>query len=274
MPTYVEIICPDCQNGLCRLSRWRSHQERVAHPGQQAYRCCACSHRFIAAAADPGGKRHRRSLPALLIALPLAAGLAVGLWKLWPSVAESVQGLTRTAPDHASAPHVRIDKAAQEGDPEAQYRLARRLLHDRTRGQEGIREAVLWLRKAAEGGHSGAMLQLGKLHRTGVGVLQNFEQALQWLHRAASVGNADAMMELGRLYRSGTGVRQDLKLAYVWFNRAAAALHPEAQSERESLALRLSATELKEAQERSAMQAATSSPAAAAATAGSTGIPR
>lgn len=256
MPTYVEISCPDCHKGLCRVSRWRSHEEKIGHPGQQAYRCCACSHRFIAASGCNGRGNRRSPIVMLVVAAVLVTGLASGWWMLGPSLAQRLQGAGHAAQDEAAQSHARIAQAAQDGNHDAQYRLGKRLLHDRTRGQEGAREAVLWLKKAAEGGHVGAMLQLGKLHRTGVGVLQNFEQALHWLHRAASAGNPDAMMELGRLYRSGSGVRQDLKEAYVWFNRAAAALHAEAHVEREGLALRLSAAELKEAQERSAIQPA------------------
>lgn len=262
MPTYVEIICPACQQGLCRVSRWRSHQERVGNPGQKAYRCCACSHRFIAATPANGPRSARLPL-TVLAAVLLVAGLASGAGMLWPAVVQRLQQDAAPAAEAAAQSHARIAQAAQGGNHEAQYRLANRLLHDRTRGQEGTREAVLWLRKAAEGGHAGAMLQLGRLHRTGVGVLQNFEQAGHWLHRAAGAGHAEAMMELGRLYRSGTGVRQDLQQAYVWFNRAAAALHAEAQIERESIALRLSAAELKEAQERSAIQTATAPVASA-----------
>jgi TPR repeat protein len=201
----------------------------------------------------------------MLVAVLLVTGLASGLWMLGPSLAERLQGAGQAAPDEAAQSQARLAHAARDGNHEAQYRLAKRLLHDRSRGQEGTREGVLWLKKAAEGGHAGAMLHLGKLHRTGVGVLQNFEQARHWLQRAASAGNAEAMMELGRLYRSGSGVRQDLKQAYVWFNRAAAALHAEAHIEREGLALRLSAAELKEAQERSALQPAAQVTAASAA---------
>jgi TPR repeat protein len=96
------------------------------------------------------------------------------------------------------------------------------------------------------------MVQLGKLYRTGLGVLQNFDLAVDWMRKAAASGDAEGMMELGRLYRTGTGVKQDLIQAYVWFNRAAAALHNEALNERENVALRLSPAELKEAQVRSA----------------------
>lgn len=144
-------------------------------------------------------------------------------------------------------------KAAREGEAEAQYRLGRSLLYDTTRGKKGAAEAVEWLRKAADAGHTGAMVQLGRLYRTGLGVLQNFDLTVEWMHKAADRGDPEGMMEVGRLYRSGTGVKQDLIMAYAWFNRAAAALHTEAVNERDNVALRLSETELKQAQARSAM---------------------
>lgn len=143
-------------------------------------------------------------------------------------------------------------QAAQAGNSEAQYRLGKSMLYDNSLGTQGASEAVSWLRRAADNGHTGAMVQLGKLYRTGLGVLQNFELSMTWLRKAADSGDAEGMLELGRMYRSGTGVKQNLLEAYVWFNRAAAALHSEAVGERENVALKLRPEELQEAQRRSA----------------------
>lgn len=233
------------------MSRWRSHQEKVEHTGQRPYRCCICAHRFIATDSLVN-RRHWRGPVVVLLPALLSIGLGLGLWVLLPALPVMLQQPGENTQDEVTQADERLTTAARQGNPEAQYRLARVLLHDRSRGQQAAQEALQWLDRAAAGGHAAAMLQLGRLHRTGQGVLQNFDLAVHWTSRAASIGNTDAMMDLGRLYRSGTGVRQDLIEAYAWFNRAASALHVEALGERESLALRLSAAELKMAQERSA----------------------
>ncbi len=152
------------------------------------------------------------------------------------------------SPQAAIAVKSALEEAARNGDAEAQFRLGRAALLDTTRGKEGAAEAVAWLRQAATGGHTGAMLQLGKLYRSGVGMPQNYEYAGKWIRSAAEAGDSDAMVELGRLYRGGLGVGADPVQAYVWFNRAAAAMNIDGARERDGIALKLSPEELKSAQ--------------------------
>ena len=45
MPT-----CPRCDATDCRESPWKSEDERLAHPGERAWRCMSCVHRFHAPA--------------------------------------------------------------------------------------------------------------------------------------------------------------------------------------------------------------------------------
>lgn len=247
----LTVKCPNCDSTSCRESKWRSSREKAAHPGSHPYRCEDCSYRFIAPVHYlPSG---RGKLWAGVITLLVAAlgGLVIGLSHFQndrPSRDESASAPTTAVVTQAND----MLKAARQGDAEAQYRLGKSMLYDTTRGKEGAAEAVRWLKSAAASGHTGAMVQLGKLYRTGLGVLQNFDLTVEWMSKAAASGDPEGMMELGRLYRSGTGVKQDLIQAYAWFNRAAAALHTEAMVEREDIALRLSPAELKEAQARSA----------------------
>ena len=155
------------------------------------------------------------------------------------------------APNLVAAP-VPLDpytlRAAQEGDAEAQFRMAKTLLLDVVRGRENSAEAVRWLQSAAEKDSSGAMVHLGKLYRSGFGVLQDYDLAAKWIRTAAERGDADGMLELGRLYRDGVGFPRDPVRAYVWLNRAAAAQHLEAVRDRDDVARGLSADQLKEAQ--------------------------
>ena len=243
--------CPNCSGTACRESKWRSPREKAEHPGSHAYRCLDCSYRFIAHSTHlPAGNGRLTGAAAGLLVLVLG-GVALGVSHVLdrPDTGDQAQ---KTASAAASAEASATLQAAQAGNAEAQYRLGKSMLYDNTQGKQGAADAVSWLRRAADNGHTGAMVQLGKLYRTGLGVLQNFENSMSWLRKAAENGDAEGMLELGRMYRTGTGVKQDLVEAYVWFNRAAAALHSEAVGERESVALKLKPEELQRAQARSA----------------------
>ncbi len=138
--------------------------------------------------------------------------------------------------------------AAEQGDLEAQFRLGRNRLLEAAFDASKATEAVMWLTRAAEAGHSGAMTRLGSMYQKGMGVLQNFELALTWIERATRQGDPEAMLELGRIYRDGIGVDKDLVMAYVWFNRAAAANNYAAAREREVISMMLDREALLRAQ--------------------------
>lgn len=142
-------------------------------------------------------------------------------------------------------------KAAQGGDASAQFRVGEALLRVAVHNKVNSDQAIRWLQSSAESGNTKAMLQLGKLYRSGVGVLQNYGQSAKWIQTAASRGDAEAMLELGRLYRDGIGFAKSNKNAYVWFNRAAAIHNLDAVREREEVARALTTDELKEAQDMS-----------------------
>lgn len=146
-----------------------------------------------------------------------------------------------------------VRKAAEDGDPVAQFRIGEALFHDLARTDESSAQAVRWLQLSAENGNTDAMIFLGRLSRTGVGILQNFAQASVWIHTAAVRGSPEGMLEMGRLYRDGVGVEKDLIKAYVWFNRASAARNLDAVREREAIARILTPDELREAQRQSSV---------------------
>ena len=66
--------------------------------------------------------------------------------------------------------------------------------------------------------------------------------------RAASWTPGGSAAALGRLHRSGIGVERDAVQAYVWFNRAAALLNMDGVQERDNIAVKLGADELRRAQ--------------------------
>lgn len=142
-------------------------------------------------------------------------------------------------------------QAALDGDADAQFRVGKNLLFEASMDGRKAAEANKWLLMAARNGHSGAMIQLGRMYRSGIGALQNYAYAAQWIKRAAESGDAEGMLELGRLYRDGIGIEANPEKAYVWFNRAAAMHHADAARERDSIGRRLSPEQLARAQRRS-----------------------
>lgn len=261
MGVRATASCPKCDSTRCRPSRWSSHEEKSSNPGKHPYRCQSCSHRFIADAHAPSsGFGFRNTGLTATAAIVVIGAVTASVAVLWPD-GTAIENATPVARDTQGSGANSTLEAARGGDLEAQFRVGRAALLDTSRGKEGTVEGVTWLRRAADGGHSGAMLQLGKLYRSGVGVPQNYEYAEKWVRSAADAGNSEAMVELGRLYRSGLGVKADLVKAYVWFNRAAAAMDMEGVHERDLLALKLNAQELKTAQAESL--AAEESPAEA-----------
>ena len=104
------------------------------------------------------------------------------------------------------------------------------------------------VQKAAEQGDVDAQGLLGAMYFRGRGVAQDYKQAVAWYRKAAEQGDAKAQLLLGVMYDNGVGVVQDNKLAYVWSSVSAANGDVEAATNRDLFAKRLSPAVLAEAQ--------------------------
>ncbi|MBR2571639.1 MAG: SEL1-like repeat protein [Clostridia bacterium] len=111
-------------------------------------------------------------------------------------------------------------KAAELGDPDAQFRLGNMYYFGRDVAQD-YPEAAKWWRRAAEQGHAGAQANLGWLYERGYGVSQSYEEAAKWYRKAAEQGNMKAQFNLGVLYENGNGVAQNYEEAAKWYRKAA-----------------------------------------------------
>jgi len=192
-----------------------------------------------------------KELSKLAIPLGLASPVVILLLILWAWPAQ--------IPERSEAPGADVSvvitaadmKAAEDGNADAQFSVAASMLADAELNLAYSAKAVEFLQRAAESGHTRAMLTLGLLYRRGVGAPQNYSLAAKWIENAARRGEPLAMLEFGRLYREGIGVGKDAVRAYVWLNRAAAARNPDAVHERAEVARILSAEELRWAQDES-----------------------
>ncbi len=121
--------------------------------------------------------------------------------------------------------------AANAGDAEAQYRLAK--IYDASReGRHPNKEVVSWLEKSGGQGHMEAQLMLGKIYQFGRrGIPKDLSRARIWYDMAAAKGSKEAMLQIENLY----GNVQDgyVKAVYndedlSWLDASAKQGNPEA----------------------------------------------
>ncbi|MBL9087636.1 MAG: sel1 repeat family protein, partial [Planctomycetia bacterium] len=111
--------------------------------------------------------------------------------------------------------------AADAGDAGGMALLARLLTDGAPRGDRRRREAVAWLRRAAELGNFDDRTNLGVRLHEGDGVRRDDREAVRWYRLAAAHGCPSATANLGRCYHRGHGVPRSPRTAARWFRRAA-----------------------------------------------------
>lgn len=134
-------------------------------------------------------------------------------------------------------------KAAQQGDQEAQYALA----HLYFKGKKVERDDELgyhWLKISAENGYAKAQFEMGE-HRL---QKKDFKTAAHWYKKAASKGEKNAQYQIGMMYLRGQGVPQSYIHAYAWINIASANGSLGATQARELLVSQMTPDEVLQAQ--------------------------
>ena len=121
-----------------------------------------------------------------------------------------------------------LKRAAEQEHIEAQYNYAI-CLEEGTGVPMNKADALKWYRKAAEQGHADAQFAVASCYDFGEGVSQAPTEAVKWYALAAEQDHADAQYNLACCYETGTGVPQDATTAFQWFLRAAKLEHPIAQ---------------------------------------------
>lgn len=115
----------------------------------------------------------------------------------------------------------RIEKDAQLGDAQAQFRVANAYVEGTDHVAQDPRRAAHWFRRAAEQGHLESQCRLAAHYAEGLGVPRDPFEAAGWYRRAAEAGFADAQCALGSLYARGQGVNVDRVEALRWWGLAA-----------------------------------------------------
>ena len=109
-------------------------------------------------------------------------------------------------------------------------------------------QALRTLRGLASKNDVEAQYRLGSMHESGSNLTQSYIEAVKWYRLAAAGGHAKAQFSLASMYLNGFGVPQDFLKSHVWFNLAAIWGSAEAASNRETVAKRMSAQQVAEAQ--------------------------
>ena len=96
-------------------------------------------------------------------------------------------------------------------------------LAEYTNAKENYSLALNHFRKAAELGHTDAMVELSGMYGEGKGVAQNNSEMINWLKKAVECNNPLAFYGLGAMYLAGNGVPQNYGEAFKYFEKASAA---------------------------------------------------
>ena len=115
--------------------------------------------------------------------------------------------------------------------------------------EEADFEAALrkW-RVLAEQGFAEPQFNLGVMHHSGMGVVQNYSEAVKWYRKAAEQGYAEAQFNLGMMYANGDGVIQSMIYAYMWLNISASNGSAGAAKGKELVEQKMTAQDISKAQ--------------------------
>ena len=143
---------------------------------------------------------------------------------------------------------------AEGGDAEAQFALG--LKFSMEGKARDFSQAAEWYKKAADQDHRLAQFNLSVMLAGGQGVPRNDALALVWIRKAAEGGDAGAQFQLGsRYHRSSVGeMTQDLVEcrveAYKWLNLAANQGYHGSDAARERVTLSMSREEVNDGDNR------------------------
>jgi TPR repeat protein len=96
--------------------------------------------------------------------------------------------------DNASS----IKEAAEQGNAQAQAKLASLYVLGREGVEKDEKLAVQWMEKAANQGIVDAQVVMGAFYDRGLGVVSDRDKATQWYEKAAAKGHATSLAILGR----------------------------------------------------------------------------
>jgi len=127
-------------------------------------------------------------------------------------------------PDHKAKQDLSVvfkflDDIGKEKDPEKYFQKTKEWANGH--GKNYPASVLKLYRNAAEKGHVLAMVEVGNMYNSGIGVRTNYTKALAWYLKAAELGDSFAQFNVGVAYSIGKGAQTDLVKAFLWFQKAA-----------------------------------------------------
>jgi TPR repeat protein len=144
--------------------------------------------------------------------------------------------------------------AAAEGNAEAQFALGFSLAAGAS--PQDYASAMEWYQKAADQNHHLAQFNLGQMFAQGQGMPASNSMALMWIRRAAEGGDAGAQYDMGnRCFRasaneSESDASESRTESYKWFTLAAAQNYRDAQLRADSATMKMTRQEVTEGDRR------------------------
>ncbi len=139
-------------------------------------------------------------------------------------------------------------RAALQGHAKAQSLLGFMYIYGNEDVVKDYEEAERWLVRAATQGGVHIQKTLGVLYNQGP-IPKNYQKSVYWFRKSAEQGNASAQWHLAKMYEYGNGVTQSVKQAYVWNSVAALSGYYHAIQLQEVLEKQLSLNELAQAKD-------------------------
>lgn len=135
----------------------------------------------------------------------------------------------KAQPELSAAERELIRKAAEAGNPDAQYQLG--MVYANASGVDlDYKQAFKWIHKAADSGHVQAMRTLAWLYANGFGTEQSDEKAQDTSILLAEKGDAKDQYFLASLYQSGIyGMQPDSEKMIHWYYQSAQQHYGRAQ---------------------------------------------
>ena len=81
-------------------------------------------------------------------------------------------------------------------------------------------EAFEWYQKAAQQGHPTAQFRVARAYQSGAGVAKDEKKAFEWYQKAAEQNVVPAQIYMGLFYATGTFVTKDPDKAREWYKKA------------------------------------------------------
>lgn len=122
-----------------------------------------------------------------------------------------------------------VYRAAKLGNADAEAFIGARFLFGSKSFEVDYEQARVYLERAAETDHPGALANLGIMHRKGLGLPQDAAKAVALTLRAARSGFPQAQFNAAVAFSAGEGVGQDQQAAVGWLRKASAQGHAKAR---------------------------------------------